>query len=141
MDSPSSSSQPGPPRTIEASLQDLATEEIKPCYICYCHSFDKLGDILHQSEHSWDDFVASAQNCSCCSVIVRGCRGWLDHDGKQDRIPDRLTLFFKSMFPGLLTHFRRVPCFRYIVIVYAKTCIKLEILAKKCQSLCRRIYD
>jgi len=85
MDSSSSSSQPSPSGAIEASLQDSATEEIKPCYFCYCYSFKMTPkESFFQSEYSWDDFVTSAQSCSCCSVIVRGCRGWLDQDGKQD---------------------------------------------------------
>jgi len=45
-----------------------------------------------ESEHSWDAVVESAQTCLYCDAIVRGCRGWLDEDGKQDWTPKSLVV-------------------------------------------------
>ena len=61
-----------------------------------CHSFGYLHVYYVKSEHRWDAVVESAQTCLYCDAIIRGCRGWLDEDGKQDWTPKSLLLQFRD---------------------------------------------
>lgn len=131
MDSPSySSSQPNSPDEVESSSQDSATDEAEPHCICYGYSRVYPRKPSDPSVYPWNDFVVSAHTCSCCDVIVRGCRGWLDEDGKQDWVPDSLTLHlrYSAVFRAASP---RAPIFvRHIVIKCAMASIKLEVLVK-----------
>lgn len=89
-----SSSRPAPLDVIGTLLPPHPSLHNGRCLIC--HSFGYLHVYYVKSEHTWDTVVESAQTCLYCDVIVRGCRGWLDEDGKQDRTPKSLLLHFRD---------------------------------------------
>ena len=94
MEDASLSSQSAPLDVIDDTSLNASSHINGRCLIC--HSFDYLHDFYLKSEHSWDAVVHSAQTCLYCDAIVRGCRGWLDEDGKQDWTPKRLLLHFRD---------------------------------------------
>ena len=125
-------SQSDSPDVVEDPPQNPATYEIEPCHTCNCHFYGDAEKYIYPSVHPWNDFVTSAQTCSYCDVIVRGCRGWLNEDGKQDWIPDSLTLCLEWASENEIPEPHGTVWKRHIAIEFAKTSIQLEILVKKC---------
>jgi hypothetical protein len=82
------------PPSSQPALQDSST---KLCAIC--NSFEGLPGYALYRNPGWNDIVESARTCVSCDVIVRGCRGWLDEDGKQDCTPINLILRFRYPMP------------------------------------------
>ena len=89
------SSSAAPPYVRSAPPQRSFTHANGRCLIC--HSFVCLRGYLTKSRHPWDEIIESARHCVFCDVIVRGCRGWLNANGKEDWIPNSLLLQFEHV--------------------------------------------
>jgi hypothetical protein len=72
------------------SASDTSSQSDEPCDIC--GDFFKSPEYEDAVEKPWDDVVTSSLNCTDCSILVRGCRGWLDGSGRQSWTPLQLLL-------------------------------------------------
>ena len=88
--------QPAPHDVIYSPTTPHSTAVKELCLICY--EFMISNDSYLSTEHSWGDITESAQACACCDVVVRGCRDWLDKDGKKDWTPASLILNFRRPY-------------------------------------------
>lgn len=85
--------QLAPHDVIDSPTLEPSTAANRGCHLC--HRFEILDIYYLSSEHSWGDILVSAQPCASCDVVVRGCRSWLDKDGKKDWTPASLILNFR----------------------------------------------
>jgi hypothetical protein len=154
-----SSSKPAPLDVTAIQPQISFTPVYGGCRIC--HSFESLRGYYLDETHPWDDIVTSAHTCIYCDAIIRGCRGWLEEDGKCDWTPSTLRLDFtypsehgetstyrwrdsnvvydwhnQSVFHRLdrLRHATETVSHYCVTMTFLSTTITLVILAAKCES-------
>lgn len=145
-----SSSRPAPLDVIGTLPPPHPSLHNGRCLIC--HSFGYLHVYYVKSEHPWDAVVESAQTCPYCDAIVRGCRGWLDEDGKHDWTPKSLHLRFRDdkLYKQILEPYKggdvayryddsdqettsiAMPAERSIEMVFASKYLYIRIFAPDC---------